>query len=415
LAFFLYNKKLQVVLLLLFAVVSSVITATDGGDFDVYLHAAKKLYNGENIYQPPFAKGLQYFYSVFFALLLIPFTGNFFIAELFWMILLYIMLYRSSKIIINFFSFSPAQNNLKTVWFIAVLFYSLQFIIYNVALIQITFFIIWASVESFQLILNGKHFWAGLLLGIAINIKIMPIILLPYLFYRGYFKAIAVTLTTLVALLFLPALFIGWANNAFLIHEWWKIINPSQKQHMFEAGIGPHSLSALIPVYLLPTVGEMSQKRHVLDLNEQAVSTIIQIARLFFLLVSLFFLRSLPFQRIKNKLQIFYEFSYFLLLIPLIMPHQQKYNFLLVIPLLSYLLYFFLQTIQQKQNVSYYLKLIVFIIISLPYSPLYGSDILGKNLFELSQHFRVLTMSTILLVPIAIFSRPVKITTLNLV
>lgn len=56
------------ILLLLLIVTFSVLTSLDGGDFDVYLDAAVKLHENKNIYAPPFVKGLQYYYSVFFLL-----------------------------------------------------------------------------------------------------------------------------------------------------------------------------------------------------------------------------------------------------------------------------------------------------------------------------------------------------------
>jgi hypothetical protein len=59
------NKFFKISILLLIVVVS-IGTAMDGGDFDVYLDAARKLNSGENIYTPPFINGLQYFYSVFY-------------------------------------------------------------------------------------------------------------------------------------------------------------------------------------------------------------------------------------------------------------------------------------------------------------------------------------------------------------
>ena len=44
-----------------------------------------------------------------------------------------------------------------------------------------------------------------------------------------------------IFLLFLPAAFIGWEYNSFLLSEWWSGINPSQKENVLDfsrAGIG---------------------------------------------------------------------------------------------------------------------------------------------------------------------------------
>ena len=90
---------------------------------------------------------------------------------------------------------------------------------------------------------------------------------LGFLFYRGYLKAIAISLMTFVVLLFLPGLTLGWDHNVFLLSEWWSIVNPSNKEHMFETDIGTHSLVALIPVYLTDTIGVLPQKRNFMNLN----------------------------------------------------------------------------------------------------------------------------------------------------
>ena len=64
-------------------------SALKGGDFDIYLDAAINMTHQYNIYDPPiyFKEGLSYFYSPLFALILIPFSGNFLITEFIWLLL----------------------------------------------------------------------------------------------------------------------------------------------------------------------------------------------------------------------------------------------------------------------------------------------------------------------------------------
>jgi hypothetical protein len=281
-----------------------------------------------------------------------------------------------------------------------------QFILYNVTLIQVTFFLLWAIFESINLLFKGKNVLGGLLLGLAINIKLMPVLLLPYLFYRGYFKALFFTIITFIALLFLPSLFIGNNYNQFLLSEWWTIINPGNTEHMFETGIGTHSLVALIPVYLTETAGDMAYKRNILNLNHQNTEIIINIVRLFIFSLSLLYLRSFPFKRENNKLKSFWEISYFVLMIPLLLPHQQKYAFILAIPMVSYLIYFFITTIHYQKTGGYYFALFLFVVSMLFYSPLYGTDVIGKFLFYFTQHYRFLTFSTLLIIPISLYCSP---------
>lgn len=280
---------------------------------------------------------------------------------------------------------------------------------YNVAMIQVTFFVLWAIFESLEFISKGKNTLGGMLLALAINIKIMPVLILPYLFYRGYFKAFFITIFTFILLLFLPALFIGNEYNQFLLSEWWAIINPVNKEHMFEAGIGTHSLVAMLPVYLTETIGEMGYKRNIVNLTYEDTEMVVNIFRLFIFSLSVLYLRTMPFIKEKSKLKSYWEISFFVLLIPLLLPHQQKYAFLLVVPMISYLVYFFIISFQYPKTIGYYFALCTFVTVVLIYSPLYGSDIIGKFLFLFTQHYRFMTFSTLLIIPISLYCSPKRL------
>lgn len=401
------NVSLPVVIIILIIVLlSSVVSSLDGGDFDVYLDAARKLAAGENIYQPPFVKGLQYYYSVFFAMVLVPFSYTVFITEFLWLLLSYFLLYRTWILVEKYFDTGLLTVKKYRLWLTYTALLALQFVMYNVAMIQVTIFLLWAIVEAVNLIGNNKPYLAGFLLAVAINVKIMPIIILAYLFYKGYFKTLITTIVCFVILLYLPAIFIGVEYNNFLLAEWWKIINPQNKEHLFETGIGMHDLGALLPVYLTETVGEMPFKRNVLNLPAQQVEWVINGARLVLLGISLFFFRSLPFKTENNKLKQLWEMAYFLLLIPLLLPHQQKYAFLFALPMVSHILYYLLVTGRQNLKPVGWVAIFIFILAMLFYSPLYGADVIGKFLFEYTQHYRMLSWATLALIPVALYFSP---------
>jgi len=384
-----------------------------GGDFDIYLDAACKLSEHMNIYAPPFAKGLQYYYSPFFALILMPFCKYTLISKIVWLLLSYALLYRTFKLLLAYFDTRLLTKNEINLWILSVAFLSFQFIMYNVSMIQITFFLIWAIFESINQIFKSKHILGGFILGLAINIKLMPILILPFLFYRGYFKALIFTILTFTALLFVPAICLGNEFNSFLLSEWWAVINPGNKEHLFETGIGTHSLVALLPVYLTETLGELDFKRNLLNLNHQTVELIINTSRFLLLALSIIYLRSMPFKKESNKLKSFWEISYFVLIIPLILPHQQKYAFILAVPMISYLLYFFITTRKAQKTKGYYISLYLLLVCALFYTPFYGSDVLGYSLFNFTQHYRLLSISTIILIPISMFCNPKKLVELN--
>lgn len=404
-------KFVLVLVSLLIVILSSYLTSLNGGDFDVYLDAAEKLSNHQNIYKPPFHDGLQYYYSVFFALFLIPFSKSYFFTEFIWSILSYLLLYRIYFISIKYFDFKELLPKNKLILLLAVIFLSLQFIIYNVSLIQITIFLLWAIIESIDKIINGKFLIGGIILGLAINIKIMPILIWPYLFYRGYFKGLLISVSTILFLIFLPSIFIGNNYNFFLLKEWWGVINPNNKEHMFETGLGSHSLVSFIPVYITNTVGELPYKRNFINLSGETVDIIINLIRLFILSISIFYLRTFPFKKVEGGIRTFWEFSYFILIIPLLLPHQQKYAFLLALPMISYVSYYYVITFKLKKTFYDKLIFIIFVISMFFYSPFYGSDILGRFLFDLTQHFRILSISTLLLIPVSLFCSPINLKT----
>ena len=96
------NRLLLIGGILLYLILC-VLASINGGDFDVYLEAAVKLKDHQNIYAPPFDKNLPYLYSPLFALLLIPFSINFFITEFIWLLLSGFLLYRTWCITKNYF------------------------------------------------------------------------------------------------------------------------------------------------------------------------------------------------------------------------------------------------------------------------------------------------------------------------
>ena len=402
------RKTLIMVVFGLIALITSFITAKNGDDFDVFLDAAQKLAKGENIYQPPFYHGLQYYYSVFFAMLLIPFSSNTYITGVAWSLLSYLWLYRVLQLIISYLDFSSLGAKQYKYWLGLTVLLSLQFVMYDIAQLQVTIFLLWAILESLHWIEKRQNTLGGALLAVAINIKIMPVLILPYLFYRGYFKALAVLVLCFVGLLYLPSLFIGHDLNMFLLTEWWTIINPGQKEHLFETGIGLHSITAFLPVYLTETTGEIDYRRHLFHLTSQQVAMSIQVARLFIIALSLLYFRSLPFSQERNRLKMYWEISFFILIIPLLLPHQQKYAFLLAIPMVCYLLYFFIRTNSTPKSKLDRLVLFLFYCCMLVFSPLYGMDIIGEFLFTLTQHYRLLTICTLLLIPISLYCNPLR-------
>lgn len=397
-------------LFFIFGLILSYLAVQDGGDFDVYLEAAYKLSHGSNPYLPPYAKdGMGYSYSPFFIILLIPFTANFIVTEFFWCLLSFVMLYRSYLIFKTYLVENQLTESQNKVWVWTMLFLSYQFVSNNIGMVQLTIFLLWAILESVTLIRCGENWKGGLLLGAAINIKIMPIVMLGYLFYRGYFKGFLIALFTSILLLFSPSIFWGFDYNMILLQDWWHIINPNNVEHQIESGIGTHSMVAFLPVFLTETVGGLPYPRNIFDLDFKTAILITQIVTLALVSVSLFYLRSLPFTKESNLLKSIWEISFFILLIPLVMPHQQKYGFLLVMPMVGYLVYYFIKAWQFHKTSKIKIVFSLFCILMIVFSPIHGSSIIGWHAFKFSQHYRFITIVTLILIPISLYLHPEKL------
>lgn len=402
-------KRKTIFILICFAYLAlSIKSALNGGDFDVFLNAAIKLYNGQDIYSPPYIKGLQYFYSPLFALILIPFTGNFFVTELIWLLISGFMLYRIWILIKEYFDTSVLSSKDIFLWGIISFFFILRFLLYNIAMIQVTIFLLWAIMESLRLINNKQSISGAALLAFAINIKLMPLIVLPYLFYRSYNKELIYIVAFSFIFLFVPSVFIGHEFNTFLLTQWWSVINPANSEHMIEAGKNAQSLVGMIPVFITETQGDLPFKRNLLNLSIETTQLITNFFRLIFILFTLYFLKS-PFKKNVDKYLEIRAIGYILMIVPLIFPHQQKYAFIFLFPMITYLCYYCI--IMWKYNRNKWLKIYLFmlLIVSIIFSPFIGSDMIGRFYYDLIHHYRLLGIGTLLLIVFSVIAKPESI------
>lgn len=396
------NRKLLTLICVLFLGLI-VIYATGNGDFKVFLEAAKLVRDGQSPYHFWIKTGegvyCLYYYSPFFSLILIPFSflPNF-IPNLIWLLLNVFFLIRSWVLTNRYLDTEKLTQFHRKLLVIMALLFTFRFIQLNFAMIQLTIYILWSILESLSELNKKRYLTGGLLLALAINIKIMPLVLIPYLLYRRQFSGVASTLVFLVFFLVIPSLFIGYGFNYVLHDQWWQIINPVIQENTIEAGLGMHSLTALVPALLLHTSGELEIKRNFVALDSSAVFIILNSIRTFLMVSVLYFLRTLPFRRAQSKHHQLWEISYIVLLIPLIFPHQQKYAFLLVLPAVIYI-FFFLFTFKaitpsdrKRVILIRFLLLLAFLLITMT-----TDGLIGRELSKISQHFKLITFGTIIL------------------
>ncbi len=407
-------KKYIYIVLIFIAVIYCIKEALGNGDFKVFLEASKLIQNGENPYHEWIfvSEGnyCLYFYSPLWAVLLIPFTylPNF-IPNIIWLSANLFFLYRIFYLLKGYIDLNVISQR-QLFWIILIcIMMSVRFILYNFDMIQMTIFLLWAILDSLRLIQEKKVVYGGMLLALVINIKILPIVILPYLLYRFYIKGFVWTLIFSLAFLFLPMVYTGWSTNNFLIAEWWSVINPTNSEHLVETDLGLHSLTALIPNLLTETTGGLSMSRNIVNLNETIVNIVLNIIRVLLVAFSLYFLKLPLFTTEKNRLSQLRELAYIILLIPLIFPHQQKYAFVLIIPSLFYLIHFTIVNFTFRSQVMSELRwfaLIIIICLTFMLMTLSTDGLIGRELSNITQHFKTITWGALLLIFALILADP---------
>lgn len=402
-----YSKYLKIALLII-AVLYAIRSASEGHDFEVFVYAGGKIIKGQPIYAPPFVQNLQYYYSPLFALLLAPFSFFLtFVPQILWITLSYFLLYRIWNLCKEYFDVSVLTEKQRFWWLIFSFFFALRFILIDIGYVQMTTLMLWATLESLRLIRNDRYILGAALLAFVINIKLLPLPFVAYLVYRKEFKSVFFIGVFYLVYLFLPALYLGWNGNLQLVHEWFAVINPMNKEWIAEIEDGPSSLVALIPVYLMKTQGTLDLPRHIVDMPFEKVMTILNVVRLAVILLFFAFLRTLPFKTIQNGgIRQFWEISYLFLVIPLLYPHQQQYAFLYTAPVFIYLTYYFMvnwAVVKEKMNIVLWILLGI---ITVSFTPIIGRDVISGYGYEVLLYYRVLPMAGMLFIPILLICKP---------
>jgi hypothetical protein len=408
-----YISYLLFVLVLGFLILESL----HNGDFKVFLEAAKLVAARKNPYHEWIflSKGnyALYFYSPLWAFILIPFSHlpNV-IPNFIWLLANTFFLYRIWILLAKYIDLQNLPVK-KARWiFFLFIILNLRYILYNFELIQMTIFILWGALESLFLFRNKKFLWGGALLALIINIKILPIVLIPYLIYRKEVKGTLSALLFSIIFLFLPGLFLGWTYNMLLLSEWWSVINPNNIEHLLETDLGVHSLTALIPTLLTKSDGVLPYSRNILNLDLETTTCILNTIRTGLVLFTFFFLKWPPFKPAKSRLSEIHELSYIFLIIPLIFPHQQKYAFFLASPALFYISYFIIHHLQARRgmiNKATFSVILILLILSFAMMTLSTDGVIGKSLNQVTQHYKTITYGAIILIIILILCSPERI------
>lgn len=404
--------KLIIALLVLFVLINQSFFNLNK-DFTVFVKASALVFEGKSCYDVWIhsgSSGLKYYYSPLFAILLAPIkdlpqgVGNFI-----WLSLNLMLFIRLLKLVDYFLNIKPQTDSKKTLFFLLLIVSSSRFIFDCLSQGQMTFILVWGTIESVALIHKRQLVKGSLLLALVINFKILPIAILAYLVYKRETKASLLTIIFSFVFLLAPALVIGFDFNLQLLQDWYKSITSTNNNSLME-DYGRQSLSSFLPALLMETPQQFGIKRNLFSLHIQDVDLILNSARIF-LLIACALLFGKPFKPNNNKLTIFYEISFICALTPIFFPHQGKYSFLYLLPANAYCLSILLNRNEFYKINSQTLKLqlsIGFLIASFILGILTTDGIVGRKIADLCEYLCCITLSTFALLIATLLLKPSK-------
>ncbi|MFY0675333.1 MAG: DUF2029 domain-containing protein [Bacteroidia bacterium] len=380
-----------------------------GGDFKNYYTAAKYILNDQNPYTNlVFEKSdgsqeslVGYGYSPFFAICMVPLSLlPYKLALSFWYLVNCIFLFKTFRVL---FQIIPNKVLTSSKYYLTILFTLLFFIRFldnNFELGQISIFLVYLSLMSLWLIIKGYDKIGAIFIGFATSIKIVPGLLIFTLLVARKNKAFFYSLGALIMFLLFPIIFLGLERFTELNISWFDDINPISSKFMIETKAGLFNLSAFVPA-MFSVVFNLFDNEITSEYNF-AIQVVIYMLRVA-LIIPIFQL----FQKRKSlsRGEFIYIMVYTLLIVPLVFPRQSKYAFLFQLPmvflLINYLLYS--QDLFTKSRPLIVGLVLVFICFN-------GTsiNIVGRNLYDIFQEVKLITIGSLILVIISI-SYKVKI------
>jgi len=210
-------------------------------DFSVYYDAGRSLLNGRtDLYAPDFARGvvMDYRYLPFFILAFAPLSfAPYPVAAWIWHLLNTAAIALAVTSIASMYSgLSYNRTRVWTVAFLVVVPYFAMALDYgNVQLIVTALMF-----AGLSLALRGRDLPAAALLAVAITVKIVPALTLPYFAVTRRYTLLGLVLIITAALNLLPSIYFGVAGNRALIARWYEHVIVGQEFHETN---GPINLS----------------------------------------------------------------------------------------------------------------------------------------------------------------------------
>lgn len=198
-------------------------TATRG-DVEVYIHGARLMLAGENIYATPEPRGRQYYlYLPLFAVLVVPLTlipfeeavvlwGALSAALAWWIVIAFFKAMTGTSF------FALPHKARWTIGFFTILL-TLRALLYHMDIGQANLLVMAVVVFGLGLLATGRPFAGGVAVGLSIILKIVALPLSILFFVQGRVRVVAGIACGIAAGLLLPAVFLGFDRN--LSYAWY--------------------------------------------------------------------------------------------------------------------------------------------------------------------------------------------------
>lgn len=386
-------ERIALLVVLLGLLVWFVPLSIAGGDFKIYLDAASKLAVSQDPYAPPFAHGLGYSYGLIFAAVLVPFAQFPEVAAYLWLVLQVACLARSWGILeIRLTTTSPASKRIVRLALIVSTIWMSRFLVYNFRMVQVTPFLLWATLESWHQASNDKGRWVNGVLAFGICMKILPILLFPSWLVKAQWKPLLWTAVFVGAWMALPCLIWGWEHVLEWNLSWWDVINPSQSQFVVNTETNAQTIAGMVSALSQENIGLLAPDS--VGIVSQAFRGVLLFAVLFFLWQNRDYKNAQNFSREWVR-----EVALICITIPLFYPHQQKYAFLFAFPATVYLVVLLLERDWKAsvQSISSCLWVVCTGLGLMAYSFLLGSDVIGREAYTWLLNAKTLGLGTLIL------------------
>jgi hypothetical protein len=246
---------------------------------------------------------------------------------------------------------------------------------------QVNILMVFLMIYGVILIFEDREILGSGLLAGGILLKIMPIVFIPYILYRGRMKAVVFVLLWMVVIVLIPCVYIGWQQNIGYYLEWYHIINPFD--HIFV------------------TSNQIAGRDHF-GIDEFCMIVFVKwILRLILIGIIAFVCKSSFNKKYIASQQFLWEISLISLSASLLFPVQLLYSFVSAIPMCFYISQYYNSRAFYKK-MKYTFGIVLFLILTLFCSDLF----IGREWMHLSLHYKCITFGFFVLIGIHLNLKP---------